>query len=62
MIKAFFETIHLDNEMFKGIEKAMADKNSPERKNLDILKTFKCSIVPDIENYLQNKAVEFEKK
>jgi len=32
MTKAFFETIHLDKEMFKGIEKAMADKNSPERK------------------------------
>jgi len=32
MTKAFFETIHLDNEMFKGLEKAMADKNSPERK------------------------------
>jgi hypothetical protein len=35
MTKAFFETIHLDNEMFKGIEKAMADKNSPERKKWD---------------------------
>ena len=32
MTKAFFETIHLDDEMFKGLEKAMADKHSPERK------------------------------
>ena len=35
MTKAFFETIHLDDEMFKGLEKAMADKHSPERKKLD---------------------------
>jgi len=33
-----------------------------EIKNLNILKTFKCSLAPDIENYLHNKAVEFEKR
>ena len=49
MTKAFFETIHLDNEMFKGLEKAMADKNSPERKKWEkemdeiLKKTFKSN-------------------
>ena len=33
-----------------------------EIENLEILKTFNCSIVPDIENFLQNKAIEFEKR
>ena len=31
-------------------------------KNIEILKTFKCSIIPDIEDYLHNKAIEFEKR
>ena len=31
-------------------------------KKKEILKTFKCSIAPDIEDYLHNKAVEFEKR
>jgi len=35
MTKAFFETIHLDNKMFKGIEKAMKDKHSTKRKKWD---------------------------
>ena len=35
MTKAFFETIHLDDEMFKGIEKAMKDKHSAKRKKWD---------------------------
>ena len=31
-------------------------------KNFDILKTFRCSIAPDIEDFLRNKAIEFEKR
>jgi hypothetical protein len=51
-----------DNNLYFTNLKELLEKNKSNRKVKKILETFKCKKNKDIENFLHNNAITFEKK